>query len=189
VWEVKFILIALVLIGTLTASCYFDTSLSRQVCVNETVLAYTIPACSYEVTNLTPLIHRQNTINGLFKILKGTKALPNNTNMAEIQAFYNSLANQGEQTLPQIPPDLLVNATPAQIPAQSNGTGTKNITTVGKCKNDQNRDWLAYCQNNLVGFDCFCSGCEKNPTIFAAWKATKDGIIAKIAEVQRCVYG
>jgi hypothetical protein len=148
-------------------------------------LAATIPSCSYLSTGMNPTIHEKRVIMGLESILNGSNKLPSGMILDDVKAMFGYYAKQGG-ALSQIPNVSSVIAPPAQIP---NSTKVEpGYTLVGKCQNLLQKDWLAYCQNNLVGFDCFCSGCEKKPAILKAWNETRMSIMHNMELVRNCRY-
>jgi hypothetical protein len=140
----------ILLISLSFASCYFDAGFSRTICFSNDVF---VPSYSYLRTGMTPFKAQQQYEKfvgnqaGLLSNITAKKPAP--------------IANP-----------------PALVPTNSTTVGGALNRTVSKpCTTQKENDWMAYCQSNLMGFDCWNAN-----------KDTKEMIMRNMAEIRGCVY-
>jgi len=189
----------ILLISFSFAACVFDQSLGSVRCTDQT------PRTSANITQTTKCDGWYAVVNGsriwspvmcknmtpdkwaamgiinLKAYLNGTLNL--NITKAEAKTILDGLnmmvGKQAELLRPITSKSASTAIPPALVPTNSTTVGGKisKNTTVKPCTTQKENDWMAYCQSNLVGFDCFNAN-----------KDTKEMIMRNMAEIHGCRY-
>ena len=156
--------IFLILIGSLNAACYFDSSLGSVRCPQNLIVNNTL-----KIVNDS----REMQLANYFRRLNMTPA--------KATEQYNQFVGNQAELLRSNTSDVSVptEKPPALVPANSTTVVRQNRTVaIPRCQNDWNKDWFAYCYSSLQGFDC-----EK------ANINTKNEIKRNMEQIRGCTYG